>query len=167
VSKPNPACNAPLLVSLTLALNVFACTDATYGAADLPAGWEGAERVERFAQSECEAEAFNGAPEAIATGAADGAVDIQYEHAPFRCEQDVEAFVRKGQAQLDVLVQPINMNPPSTARCDCTYLLGMTLPPRSGRYDPGEYELTVYRRWDHINTENDLVEVGVARLDLQ
>jgi hypothetical protein len=153
---------------MAVLLVVAACTDATYGSADLPLEWESAARIERFRQSGCgNSPAAVGPAESIDSTVAGGAIDIKYGHAPFRCEQDVEGFVRQTGNALDVLIQPIDMNPRQPTSCDCLYELGMTLPARAGRYKPGEYTLTVYRRWDNVVTDNHPVQVNTRSLAIE
>lgn len=136
---------------VTLLATIAACTDATYRSADLPAGWENSARVERFSQSGCgNSPASVGPAESVDVAVAGGTIDIKYSYAPFRCQQDVEGFVLQTGNALDVLVQPIDMNPVQPTTCDCLYEIGMTLPARAGSYKPGEYTLTVSRRWDHV-----------------
>ena len=79
-------------------------------------------------------------------------VRIDYLFAHFRCSQPVEAFVRRGKSSVDVLVQPVDMNPDSIAECDCQYNIVMGI-------DDIPYgdniRIRVYRRWDNINSDND------------
>jgi hypothetical protein len=129
---------------------------------DLPAGWEGAQRIEHFEQHPCGDSALNAPAEMIDVEAAQDGIRVDYEHAHFRCEQDVEGYLRETGTKLDVLVQPIDMNPKAVAACDCTYAVAMTLPAKSG-----QHEVTVYRRWDNINDDNDPVKIGAEKIDTE
>ena len=150
---------------VVLLASVMACTDATYGSADLPADWENSSRIERFRQSGCgNSPASVGPPEAIDVAVAAGTLDINYAYAPFRCQQNVEGFVRETGNALDILVQPVDMNPQQPTTCSCLYDLGLTLPARAGSYKAGDYTLTVYRRWDNVITDNPVVTVGTRAL---
>jgi hypothetical protein len=137
-------------------LATAACTDATYRSADLPAGWENSSRIERFSQSGCgNSPASVGPAESVDVAVVGGTIDIKYAYAPFRCQQNVEGFVRQIGNALDALVQPIDMNPQQPTTCDCLYELGMTLPARAGSYEAGEYALSVSRRWDNVVETDD------------
>ena len=151
-----------------LLATVMACTDATYGSADLPPDWENSSRIERFRQSGCgNSPASVGPAEAIDVAVAGGTVDIKYAYAPFRCQQNVEGFLRETGNALDVLIQPVDMSPEQPTTCSCLYELGLTLPARAGSYDAGEYTLTIYRRWDHVVTDNPLVPVSTRAIVIE
>jgi hypothetical protein len=128
----------------------------TVDRADLPAGWESAERVAGLVQLECEGSPYEGYDERVAFQPGDGSVVIEYSEAHFRCAQDVEGFVRGEGGGLDVLVQPIDMDPDRVAACDCLYDITIELDPVTA----GEHAVTVYRRWDNLNEPNDPVEIG-------
>lgn len=161
ISSPSRLAPACLLLALA------ACTDATYGVPDLPDGWTDAKHIERFQQAQCSGASPGGPPETIEAAANDGSIDITYAHAEFRCQQDVEGFLRQTGEAIDILVQPINLNPPFVARCDCQYDIAITIPAaKRDRYPAGTYRLAVYRRWDYINKPNDPVEVGSASVEV-
>lgn len=69
---------------------------------------------------------------------------------------DVEGWYREGDAAVDVLVQPVDMSSRSVARCDYLYEVTMTVPVAP------PVLLTVDRRWDNLNDDNDPVKVGSA-----
>ena len=125
--------------------------------ADLPPGWSRAERIADFKQAKCHGSAYDETQKPVveAIGATDG-IAVEYQHAHFRCEQDVEGFLRRGDGTLDLLVQPVDMDPSSVAGCDCLYEIKAQLP-----VEPGTYAVTVYRRWDNNNHPNDPIEVGL------
>jgi hypothetical protein len=143
-------------------LSCVACSDeeSAKKTADLPAGWD-ARRVETFTQSSCSGSAYDGVPAVIDVTAAPGAIHVNYGAAHFRCNQSVEGFVRLGVGTADVLVQPVDMNPSSVAKCDCLYDISMGIDvPR------GAYEVTVYRRWDHKSGSDEPLEVGAQTIEV-
>ena len=130
-------------------------SDAPAGSADLPAGWEDADRIPVLTQTECR-EAEGDPVEAISAVSGPDGLRVEYLQAHFRCAQAVEGFFRETDGGLDLLIQPVEMNPESVAKCLCRYDLGMSL---SGN---DADEVTVYRRWDNLNRDNDPVRVGSA-----
>jgi hypothetical protein len=122
---------------------------------NLPAGWEDAQRVEQLEQRPCSGGALDMTNEALAWQALGDGLSVSYDEAHFRCEQDVEAYRRDRSDAIDLLVQPIDMNPSKVAGCDCRYEITMQIP--SSR---GAYKLTLYRRWDNFSGLNTPVEVG-------
>lgn len=147
--------------ALALAALLGAGCSEALDAPDLPQGWSGAARIAELTQSKCQGDAYSGLAETVAARAEDGAVAIDYGHAHFRCAQDVEGFVRRGDGALDVLVQPIDMDPSTVARCDCLYDVTMRLPVASGAY-----VVTVYRRWDSLNDNDTPKRVGEASVSV-
>lgn len=141
---------------------LVACTSPTDGPADLPAEWQDAERIHDLLQRGCGDSALDGVRETLDADGEDGRIAIEYRHAHFRCEQDVEGFLRRAGGRADVLVQPVDMHPQSVAGCDCLYDISMTIP-----VEPGSYELTLYRRWDNLNEPNDPIEVDSTTVDAQ
>lgn len=123
---------------------------------DLPAGWEDAQPVTELVQTECGDSPYEPFTSTVSADLAADPLSIQVTHAHFRCAQDVEGFYRQQGDVLDVLVQPIDMNPIAIAACDCLYDLDITIDT-----DPVG-SVTVYRRWDNENSENDPVEIGRA-----
>lgn len=143
-----------------MALWLGGCADEK---SDMPPGWEAAERIEELVQQPCGGNALgNEKPEALTVAAADHGIDVAYDHAHFRCVQDVEAFAKRAAGDVDVLVQPIDMDPKAVAGCDCLYDISMSVPaPR------GSYKLTVYRRWDNINKPNAPVKIGSSDVEVE
>lgn len=121
---------------------------------DLPPGWEGAERIEDFYQRECSGDPYNGGDERVEAEATPDAIGVDYLDAHFRCEQKVEGYYKTSGGRVDVLVQPIDMDPSAVAACDCLYDIRMTVPVEA------PVRLTLYRRWDALNEPNDPVEIG-------
>ena len=138
------------LVSLSFVL-IVGCSELDEDHdADLPQGWESADRVASFEQSVCGESPIGGPSESLEIATSAGAVDVSYHHAHFRCGQAVEAFARTSTGGMDILVQPVDMNPEGVARCDCLYEITMSMPAPAG-----QYELTLYRRWDHKSGANE------------
>lgn len=88
---------------------------------NLPEGWEEAELIREFTQSECMGEPP--ADGAIEVQGGIGTLTVTWENAAFRCEQSIEAYVRRNGVSHDILIQPVEMNPETVARCDCLYNL--------------------------------------------
>jgi hypothetical protein len=127
---------------------------------DLPAGWEDAEPIADFTQTECAGDAYDTGvtPEVAATAATDG-VDVAATQVAFRCAQDVEGFWRASGDAADVLLQPVDMNPTSVAKCDCLYDFAMLVPTDASN-------VTVYSRGDHKSGRDDEpAEVGSADVE--
>jgi hypothetical protein len=144
-----------------MALWLSSCADDRTGT-DLPPGWEAAERIEELVQHPCGGNALSGEQnEVLMVSATDRGIDVAYDHAHFRCVQDVEAFAKRGAGHLDILVQPIDMNPSAVAGCDCLYDISMSMPMTSG-----SYRLSLYRRWDNLNKPNAPVGIGSFDVDV-
>lgn len=126
---------------------------------DLPAGWEQARAVSAFTQHPCEAgSAYSGVLADVTLTAGDGRVDVLYQHARFRCDQDVTGFYRSGPGTLDILVQPEDMSPASVARCDCLYDIELSVTGLGGTF-----VVTLYRRADSYGGNDTTPQVeGVA-----
>lgn len=125
-------------------------------APDLPAGWEGAEPVEDLVQRECAGSPYDTGVEPTVTSALDDPLLVSATAVPFRCAQDVEGFWRQVGPIVDVLVQPIDMDPREVAGCDCLYDLEVTV----GSPDPDTTEVVLWRRGDNWNDPNGPEEVG-------
>lgn len=125
---------------------------------DLPEGWEDAVPISDFSQRECSGDPYGEYDETVTATLADGDLDFVWDEAPFRCAQDVEGFYRTEGDLLQVLVQPVDMNPRAVAGCDCLYRLDFTVPDWSGPWE-------AWRRWDNINDPNDpeLIDVSDTR----
>jgi hypothetical protein len=135
---------SPALVSLVFASSVGCSEPDDDREANLPQGWETADRVASFEQSVCGESPSEGPSESLEIVTSPGAVEVGYHHAHFRCSQAVEAFARSSIGIMDILVQPVDMDPLAVARCDCLYEITMSI-----AAPVGQYELTLYRRWDH------------------
>jgi hypothetical protein len=126
--------------------------------ADLPKGWGNASRVKSLVQEVCPGSDMSFSAEHAAFTGAAGSIDVDYQDAHFRCEQDVEGFFKAGGTTVDILVQPIDMHPSAVAMCDCGYNITFVVEP----VPAGNVETTLYRRWDSINNPNDPVPISAA-----
>jgi hypothetical protein len=127
-----------------LKVGTFAIS-AACSSPDLPRGWDNAEHVDHFTQSECQSSAQTA--EVVEMRGGDGVLEIDYLQARFRCAQDVEGFVKTSGSEIDLLVQPVDMDPSSVAKCDCSYDITMKL----DALPSGEHRVSVYRRSDHLD----------------
>jgi hypothetical protein len=127
---------------------------------DLPKGWDDARSVHGFIQFACSGSAYEDNEEQVEARGAEGQVLVEITDAHFRCAQDVEAFYKVDGGDLDVLVQPVDMDPDGVAGCDCLYELFVLV----DHLDERDFDLTVYRRWDNINDDNDPVKIGSAEV---
>jgi len=132
--------------------------------ADLPEGWEDARRVAALEQSACAGDPYGaddtggGPDERVEASASADGLAVSYLEAHFRCAQDVAGWYRTPDGDVDVLVQPVDMNPRSVAKCDCLYDVTFTVPVQA------PVTLTLYRRWDNLNDPNEPVLVGTVEL---
>lgn len=128
-------------------LRLSICLLSGCGTADLPAGWSDAVSVSGFAQSACEGGPAPVQPPtpSVSAGGFAGAITLDYRHALLRCEQALEGFVRHRGRNIDVLVQPIDMNPSAPARCSCLYRIQASV-----FADGGPHTVTVYKRFDNV-----------------
>lgn len=133
------------------------------GGADMPEGWENATAIEGLTQSECKGDALDETvmEQLVATPQAGGA-RLEYREAQFRCSQDVEGFVRISSGKVGVLVQPVDMDPSSVAKCSCRYDIGMAIKGLT----KGTVDVELYRRWDNINDPNDPLKVSSAKVEV-
>ena len=121
---------------------------------DLPEGWEDAEPIDNFGQSECAGDPYGETETEVRATVGGPGIEIIAEPMHFRCAQEVEGFLRQQGDALDVLVQPVDMDPSAVAGCDCLYTITAGLP-----FDPPA-TITVYQRWDNLNEPNDPLEVA-------
>lgn len=129
---------------------------------DLPAGWEDAVLIPGLVQTPCGGSALGNGPKDTLRANIEGSqVAIAYDHAHFRCLQDVEAFAKRADHMLEVLVQPIDMHPRSVAKCDCLYDISMQLD-----VEPGALDVTLYRRWDELTHPSEPVSIGSVSLEV-
>lgn len=134
------------------------CLLASCRSTDLPGGWEDAQRVATLTQGPCGQVTYPiDPPESMVVSAQTGALKIGYYHAHYRCDQLVEAYYRTSGDKLELLVQPMNMDPGAGSNCECRYDIMMDLPMQTGSYD-----VTVYRRGDNDNGPKDPVEIATT-----
>ncbi len=126
-------------------------------APDLPPDWYGAELITTFDQSECaEGDPYGPHVEDIFAAGRPGAVDIEYVGAHFRCAQELAGYWMEDGAEIEVLVQPLEMDPREVAGCDCLYDLWMRVEP----VEADTWTVHLWRRWDNLNDPNDPVAIG-------
>ena len=130
---------------------------------NLPSGWENATRAMNFVQEACPNSGMEFSNERASFSGRTGGIDVDYQHAHFRCEQDVEGFFKTAGDTVDILVQPIDMHPGSVAGCDCGYDITFIVEPVSA----GTMQTTLYRRWDGQNNSNDPVQIATALVSVQ
>jgi len=131
-------------------------------APDLPAGWEDAEPIADLMQNPCADSALaSELKDTLRANVEGNTIVLAYDHAHFRCVQDVEAFAKRSEHALEVLVQPVEMHPHVVAGCDCLYDINMRL-----ESAPGALDITLYRRWDALNEPNDPVSIGSVKLEM-
>ena len=123
---------------------------------DVPDGWEDAEPVDALTQSACEGSPYEDHDERVEGDLTASPVELSLKEGHFRCEQEVEAFHRRIGDWLEVLVQPVDMDPRIVAACDCLYDIDMEITVGGAPL----VEATIYRRWDDLNEPNDPVAVG-------
>ena len=74
----------------------------------------------------------------------------------------MEAFYRLAGGGIEVLVQPVDMDPSVVAGCDCLYDVDMEV---SLDVDLSPESVGVYRRWDNLNDDNEPVLIGTVARD--
>jgi hypothetical protein len=127
---------------------------------DLPAGWEEAQPVDDLAQSACAGDPYD-APDPEVTSALEAdPLQVRARRIAFRCDQDVEGFWQQAGDAVEVLVQPRDMNPGRVAKCDCLYTLDIEV----GALETPPSAVSVYRRSDNLNDNNDPVLQGTAEV---
>jgi hypothetical protein len=123
---------------------------------DLPPGWEGAFGIADLVQTPCEGTPYDDPDEHVEVDFDADPLAVAYRQAHFRCAQEVEAFGRRDDDALDILVQPIDMHPKVVAGCDCLYDIDM----RVAEYPSIPDRVSLYRRWDDWNVPNHPVLIG-------
>jgi hypothetical protein len=149
-----------LVVSMIGASVLGACSSDS--AKDMPEGWGNAARVKSLVQELCPGSMMLTNERASFTGGS-GDIDVAYQEAHFRCEQDVEGFFKATSNTVDILVQPIDMHPTAVAGCDCGYNITFVVEPVAA----GTFQTSLYRRWDGMNADNPLVPIASASVTVQ
>lgn len=126
----------------------------------LPMDWRGATRAEAFEQSGCTRTVELSQPGRMKAYSEDGRLRIDFLDARFRCDQKLTGYFKVGGGKVDVLVQPVEMQPLTVAKCDCLYDIHLEVP----RVAAGTYEIRLFRRWDNRHSPNDPVQVGSDRV---
>ena len=129
---------------------------------DLPPGWEGAEHVTKLTQSECGGNAYESESSATFLPGK-RKLTLEYEHAHFRCQQEVEGFYKDAGGMLEVLVQPVDMDPGEVASCDCIYDIDIVIESLAS----GSRQAILYRRGDNINVPNDPVVIDAEPIVIE
>ncbi len=112
-------------------------------------------RIPGLQQSSCEGSPYDGAEEALSVTGASGSLHVVYAPAHFRCSQAVAGFVLTSGGDSEILVQPIDMNPQTVAKCDCLYTIDMDI-----EAPEGEHLVSLFRRWDHKSGADDPLQIG-------
>jgi hypothetical protein len=130
---------------------------------DLPDGWSDAQRVTSLTQTEClTGSPYEGYDERVEGDLSVSPLQVALREARFRCAQDVAGFYRLAGTGVDVLVQPIDMNPRAVAGCDCLYDIDIAL---RLEVDLAPERVTVYRRSDNLSAPNEPVLIGSVERD--
>jgi hypothetical protein len=152
------------LAIVALCAGLAACGSGGGDDADLPDGWVNAERIDDFMQMECSGSPIDGGYEEHAMFVpGTGSLHVDYLDAPFRCEQEVEGFALFKPGSLDLLVQPIDMDPESVAACDCLYQIAIDV----AGLAMGDLDVSLERRWDNRNEPNDPIPVAARTVTIE
>lgn len=138
---------------LSRALLVLPLLIACGGGPDLPEGWEDAELIAEFNQSDCQGDPPAGGQVDAQLGP--GTLSITWQDATFRCDQPVEGYVKRIGVTHEILVQPVDLLPDEYARCDCLYDLDW-------RYNVNEdlETVTLFSRRDEIGGASSPQTIG-------
>ena len=90
----------------------------------------------------------------------DELVLVDWNEAPFRCEQQVTGFWRTTGTDLEVLVQPADMSGNNVARCDCLYDVDLSI----ADVPSGTWTARLVTRGDNANLPNDLAVVATEEV---
>lgn len=131
-------------------------------APDLPEDWADAQPVSSLTQGACDGDPYGDSDERLEAEGGAGQASLHYLEAHFRCDQDVEAYYLLEGDTLSVLVQPIDMDPSSVARCDCLYDIDIEI----ADLPAGTLTVDLFRRWDNINDDNEPVAIGSAGIEI-
>lgn len=120
---------------------------------EMPEGWEDATLLVDFTQSDCAGDPGS-AQEEILVQVTLPTVRVNWDKTLFRCDQAVEAYLRQGDGNVDLLVQPVDLNPEQVARCDCLYDL-------EARFNGDETlgSVTLYKRNDEVGGPSTPVQI--------
>ena len=124
---------------------------------NLPGIWAKATMIETFTQASCNEDmeqVMENAPKA-SSRVVDDTVILTYPNAHFRCDQAVQGFAIQTNSGYSVLIQPIEMNPLTVAKCDCGYTLEATLP------NVKSNSVRLFHRGDNHGKEGTIREIQV------
>jgi hypothetical protein len=126
------------MVSLVLA----GCSKAS----NLPDGWEDAALLLDFSQTACQGTVgeVEERTQEVGVTLRSGSAVVLWSNVVFRCDQAVEAYVRRG-TSVDILVQPVDLLPEAPARCDCYYELDFAF-----NVDDADRRFSFYVRRDEV-----------------
>ncbi len=127
---------------------------------DLPAEFKGAVGVNSFVQSECGGTPEEGDQARVTFTRRDSAIQANLSEARFRCEQEVEGFVKVEEGTIQFLVQPVDMNPDAVAGCDCLYNVTMDVQ----ELEPDAYDVSLSVRGDKQSGQEEPVELGSEKI---
>ena len=123
----------------------------------LPITWEDALLIENMKQTSCNedmTQVLESVPKASTTFQNNNLV-ITYPNAHFRCDQNVQAFVKQTKHEYAVLIQPTEMNPMFVAKCDCGYNLETTI------LNAKSKELRLFHRRDNVGRDSIIREIQI------
>jgi hypothetical protein len=126
------------------------------GGSNLPEGWEDALLAQDFEQSECVGTPDDGVErtQTVDVSVRSGGAYVTWTNVLFRCDQALEAYVRRGDS-VDVLLQPVDLNPADPARCDCFYDVALSF-----NVSDTERRLGFYTRRDEVGGPSSPSLVG-------
>lgn len=128
---------------------------------DLPTEWSGADRID-VSQGVCAGSVDMYPPDPIVSALPLGhSIEVTYDNASFRCQQQVEGFVQDQGMLHHVLIQPKDMHPRTVALCDCLYRLNFRISASAG-----VNQVAVYQRRDTLGGPGDVLKVAVVNVDM-
>jgi hypothetical protein len=128
---------------------------ATQGACDRWSSLRGAVPLGTLRQSTC---GHGSARQAVEARATSGRISAIAREVTFRCDQAAHALIRRGSKEVEVLVEPLDMDPKNIPKCICNYDVEFDIDGLS----KGTYALTVFHRGDHQWDTQDAVRIGSA-----
>ena len=123
----------------------------------LPSTWTDAVLIEDMKQTSCNediTQILESVPKA-STNFQNNNIVINYPNAHFRCDQNVQAFVKQTTNGYAVLIQPTEMNPMWVAKCDCGYNLETTI------LNAKSKELRLFHRRDNFGKDSIIREIQI------
>ena len=124
---------------------------------NLPGTWADATLIADVKQASCNedmTQIIESIPKASTQFLNDNLV-ITYPNAHFRCDQNVQAFLKQINNTYAVLIQPTEMNPVLVAKCDCGYNIEVTIPNAKLK------DLRLFHRGDNFGGESVVREIKV------